>query len=314
MLNLETAVLFAFAGLITLGCEAQVKPGEAVPVSVSNPDKFSKYWYAGEAELNRYEVTQMRYGEKRTGEAVLVYVTEDFLPERQVKDETGQESSVSVMKLNMMKKFETGIYDYSIMTSVFTPIDYRKQPYTLKVSFSSQDWCGQVFGQLNLRERTLEYQWRSYFEKEGDVEGTMDATYFEEDIWTRLRLEPQTVPLGEVDVIPSQEYLRLMHKPLKAYAAKGDLSLLITDDKIGKEYYVYRLHYPELERTLTWRCDSKFPYSIVSFEEETKNRDGQKETTTAKLTNTLKNSYWNLNKNEDSALRDSLGVKYGVRD
>lgn len=311
-LSFESLALFAFSALIAAGCEAQVKPGESVPVSVSNPDKFSNYWYAGEAELNRYDVTQMRYSEKRKGEAVLIYVTEDFLPERQVKDESGDDTSVKVLKLNMLKKFETGIYDYSVMTSIFTPVDFRKQPYTLKVSFSSQDWCGQVFGQLNLRERTLEYQWRSYFEKEGDSEGTMEATYFEEDIWTRLRLEPQTLPLGEVDLIPSQEYLRLNHKPLKAYAAKGDLSLLVTDNKIGKEYYVYRLHFPELERTLTWRCESTFPFSILKFEEEIKNRDGQTETTTATLRKTLKNSYWNLNSNGDSSLRDSLGIQFGI--
>jgi len=221
---------------------------------------------------------------------------------------------MTVLKLNMLKKFETGIYDYSIMTSVFTPIDYRKQPYTLKVSFSSQDWCGQVFGQLNLRNRTLEYQWRSYFESEGDEEGTVEATYFEEDIWTRIRLEPQTLPLGEVELIPSQEYLRLNHRPFKAYKAKGDLSLLVTDNKTGKEYYVYRLHFPELARTVTWRCESTFPYSIVSMEEEIKNRDGQIETTAVKLRETIKSSYWNLNGTEHSRMRDSLGVKFGMQE
>ena len=47
---------------------------------------FDTYWYQGLAELSRYDLKQSRYGQVRQGEAVLVYVTEDFSTA-----ETGQE-------------------------------------------------------------------------------------------------------------------------------------------------------------------------------------------------------------------------------
>lgn len=296
-------------------CEGQhPKTETAATAAVTAPDQFSAYWYGGEAELNRYELEQMRYGEKRRGEAVIIYVTEDFLPVRQVKDESGSPEAITVLKMNSLKKFETGIYDYSVMQSVFTPIDARKMPYTLKATFSSQDWCGQAFSQINLRERTLHYQVRSYFENPGDAEQTIDATYFEDDIWTRLRLEPQTVPLGEVEIIPSQEHLRLKHKHFKPLKARGTLSLLITDSKTGKEYYIYTLDYKDAGRKVTWKCESSFPFKLIEWKEEVTTEAGETETTAARLTRTLKNSYWNLNRNTDSGLRDSLGIQMHFTD
>lgn len=309
-ISLHLIVLMFPALFILSSCDGQPKTTSDVSMAIANPEKFSAYWYAGEAELSRYALQQMRYGEKRNGELMLIYVTEDFLPERQVKDESGQEGAIKILKLNSVKKFETGIYDYSVMGSTFTPIDYRRFPYTLKSTFSSQDWCGQVFSQLNLRERTLSYQLRSYFEQEGDVDTTLAATYFEEDVWTRMRIEPQMLPLGEIDMIPAQEFLRLRHAPFKAYKANAVLLLQVGDQKAPEERYVYRIEFPELDRTVEWICESEFPFKILSWEERIKNRDGQIETTSAELTNSIKNSYWQRNSNADSALRDTLQLNY----
>lgn len=309
-IKLHHLALMLSALFILQSCNGQPKTTSDVSTAIANPEKFSAYWYAGEAEVSSYTLQQMRYGERRNGELVLIYVTEDFLPERQVKDESGQKGAIKILKLNSVKKFETGIYDYSVMGSTFTPIDYRKFPYTLKTSFSSQDWCGQVFSQLNLQDRNLSYQSRSYFEKEGDIDTTLAATYFEEDVWTRMRIEPQMLPLGEVDMIPAQEFLRLMHVPFRSYKAKAVLLLQVGDQKAPEERYVYRIEFPELGRTMEWICESEFPFKILSWEERIENRDGKIEITSAKLTKSLKNSYWERNRNADSGLRDSLQLKY----
>ena len=60
---------------------------------------FKSYWYAGEAELTSYTLEQARYGELRDGKAVLIYVTEPFLPEKQVKANGQNPENVSVLKL-----------------------------------------------------------------------------------------------------------------------------------------------------------------------------------------------------------------------
>ncbi|MGB6035387.1 MAG: septum formation inhibitor Maf, partial [Cryomorphaceae bacterium] len=227
-----TLILLSF--LLLTSCEAQVNTSPDDPYQTSHPEAFANYWYAGEAELNRYELDQMRYGEVRKGEAVMIFVTEDFLPDDQVKKEFGDKPATSILKINFLKKFVTGIYDYSIMTSAFTPIEFRKFPSTLKVTFSSQDWCGQVFGQMNLKDRKLNFQTRSYFQAEGDEDLAFDATYVEDDIWNRMRLEPQTLPLGKIEMVPSMEYMRLKHKEVKAYRCEANLFLQVNDDKSGE--------------------------------------------------------------------------------
>ena len=75
-------------------------------------EDFNKYWYAGEAELNSYELDQARYGEMRGGEAVLVFVAEDFSDKALTKYDGRSGTKVPVLKVNFDKKFLTGIYPY----------------------------------------------------------------------------------------------------------------------------------------------------------------------------------------------------------
>ena len=309
--NFYLLLLFSFSS-----CDGQVNtsPNESFE-QTTQPEQFGNYWYAGKAELNHFDLTQIRYGEKRKGDAVLIYVTEDFLPEKQVKKEFGDEKGISVLKLNYMKKFITGIYDYSIMTSIFTPIEFRKYPQTLKLTFSSQDWCGQSFAQMNLRNGKLNYEQRSYFQAEGDIDEALDATYVEEDVWTRMRIEPQMLPMGKVKMVPSQEYLRLNHKQLKAYDAQAQLMLQVNDVKTGgpKEFYVYTITYPELDRVLKITCQSLFPFKIMSWEETTDFSNSAKSLTTKAVAGkTEMLPYWELNKNANQGLRDSLGLHYKI--
>ena len=307
--------LFILLFFTLSSCDAQVKTTSEASFQVTNPDEFNAYWYSGKAELNHFDLTQVRYGEKRPSDAVLIYVTEDFLTDKQVKKEFGDDKSVSVLKLNFVKKFTTGIYDYSIMTSVFTPLDFRKHPATLKLTFSSQEWCGQSFAQMNMQNGKLHYQERSYFQAEGDLDKTLDATYVEEDVWTRIRIEPQMLPLGKITMVPSQELMRLNHIALKAYEAEASLVLQVNDQKSGgQELYIYTLRYPELDRTLKITCQSAFPYKILGWEETMNASNPAKALTTkAVARKTMNLPYWELNKNEHEVYRDSLGLNYGVR-
>ena len=121
-------------------------------LAVEHPT-FQSYWYQGLAELSRYELTQSRYGELHEGEAVLIFVTEDFLTDLQVKHEYGPATNaVSVLKLNAYRRFYTGLYPYNVMTSVFTPVDGSP---TLKVANSVHEWCGISYMQINSAGRAV---------------------------------------------------------------------------------------------------------------------------------------------------------------
>ena len=89
-----------------------------------NPStEFNAYWFNNEAELTSYQLEQARYGEIHKGNAVLVYVTEPFSVEKQVKADAPTPNDYTILKLNFVKKFNTGIYPYSMMSSFFLPIN-----------------------------------------------------------------------------------------------------------------------------------------------------------------------------------------------
>lgn len=270
---------------------------ESVPAKKMTKE-FSDYWYVGEAEITSYKLEQERYGELREGTAVLVYVTEDFLPNEQVKADNYSKDNTSVLKLNATKNFNTGIYPYSIMQSTFFPVS--NNTHALKISCSVQDWCGQVYAQLNNRD-DFEIRSHSYFENEADQNYTLEKTWTENEFWNKLRIDPKSLPTGEISVIPSLEFTRLKHKPIKAYNAIGNF-----------ENNTYILTYPELNRTLRINFEENFPYQILGWEETNLMGYGSNPSTlTTKATklNTLKTSYWRQNSNSDSVLRETLKLE-----
>jgi hypothetical protein len=263
-------------------------------------EEFKKYWYAGKAEITSYTLQQARYGELREGNAVLIYVTEPFSAEKQVKADAQNADNISVLKLNSTKNYLTGIYPYSIMTSSFYPV--YDNSHGLKVAFSAQEWCGQVYAQLNNKEN-FEITSHSYFESEGDQQLSLEKTLLEDEIWNKIRINPMDLPVGEVNIIPSFEYIRLIHKELKAYKAVAQTKILENGTQS------YSISYPELARKLTINFTTDFPYSIESWTETTQTgygSDVKEITSTAQKNKRIITPYWQQNKNSDLFLRDSI--------
>jgi len=132
------------------------------------------------------------------------------------------------MKLNHVRKFNTGIYDYSIITSTFTPINVNKHPFTLKATTSIQEWCGHTFTQLNLDDNTYRFKQFSYFESDGDEEKTINVALLEEDLMTRIRINKGQLPEGEINLIPSTIYSRFNYK--KMDVEKANISKTTSDN------------------------------------------------------------------------------------
>lgn len=290
--------------LISISCNTKTvnEPKAKVPAQqVSLNDDFGDYWYAGKAEVSSYELTQARYGELRNGNAVLIFVTEPFSKEKQVKLDNPQragDDKVTVMKLNFTKKFETGIYPYSMMLSAFTPVDRYNFPSSLKTTMSGQEWCGQVFAQMNLKNEKYHVQSFSYFESEGDNDFEIENALLEDEIWNMIRLDYTALPTGSVTMIPGLFATRLMHKPLEPMKTKA---ALVEKENEG----IYTIEYPN-NRTLSITFSLTFPHKILSWEEKYPGIGGKVLTTSGKLKESLYIDYWNKNSNADSHLRDSL--------
>ncbi len=272
--------------------------------STANNAAFEKYWYGGKAEISSYDLQQARYGEIRQGEAVLIFVTEDFSKSKQVKIDNPQKNptdAVKILKLNLSKKFNTGLYEYSLMQSVFSPIDRNRHEYTFKVSASVQDWCGQVFSQINLQTYKYRFLQHSYFENEYDQEFILEKELLEDELLTLIRINPQLLPLGAINIIPNSLTARLRHTALGVEEAEATLNN-------KGDFSIYTVVYKNGQRSVQIEFQTAFPHQIEAFG-ETYPENGEILTSTARRRKTILSDYWNKNKNADAILRKELGLK-----
>jgi len=317
------ALLWLLAVLLG-GAQCSSAPGQAVAATQARaapplPPAFGAYWFQGKAELTSYDLTQARYGELHRGEAVLVFVTEDFSRNKQVKLDDPAASpadQLPVLKLNFNKKFNTGIYPYSILTSTFTPLNLAANPRSPKVSMSMQEWCGHVFTQLNLRGSRYAVSQKSYFESEGDTETTLPAALLEDELWNRIRLGPAGLPTGQVQLVPGTAYCRLQHQPLRAEAATLSLHTALpeqgsTGRPVPTQAYTVAYAGPK-QHVLTIFFELPFPHRILGWEETYLDAPGAAAprllTTRATRRRSVQLDYWRRHTNADAAWRDSLGL------
>ncbi len=250
---------------------------------------FKKHWFDGYAEINSYTLTQSRYGQQRQGKAVLIFVTEDFLAQAQVKANQKSKTTLPVLKSNRTKSFLTGIYPYSIMSSTFSSL--RKKHPLVKTVASIQEWCGQSYLQLNNQEKEFTLISHSYFEGEADQELHLAKTFSEDELWNLIRINPNSLPTGEFELLPSLEMIRLNH--IEAKAVKAIASL-----EAGK----YQLSMPHMQRSLTIWFSQDFPYTIEAWEEKYAQK-GEEYTSTAKRIHTERRQYWQENNPASERLR-----------
>jgi hypothetical protein len=273
--------------------------------------EFKDYWYAGEAELSRYDMEQIRYGEVREGDGILIFVTEDFLTDKQVKLESPKDGrdTQTVLKLNFLKEFVTGIYKYNVMTSTFTPVNINENPHSLKVSSSSQEWCGTTWSQLNLSGGQYGVTGHSYFEDEADYETSLDAAWLEDELWTQLRLSPELLPEGEIDIIPASFAVRSSHNGWAVQKATAVKEEWTGEDMPGENLMSYTINYEEAGRSLTIIYENEAPYRIAGWIETQQTGDGETIEARSVRTHSIKEPYWEQNSNEDQDLRKKLGLE-----
>lgn len=210
---------------------ATVLCGSVSAATAAEPQFGSDFWNQwgdGKAELAGYDLQYPRYGKQRSGTAVAVFVTETFSNELRVKADPGRHpksDEIPVLKLNLMEDYPTGIYDYNLMTSSFVALQSANEVASglpLKVSFSAQEWCGHVYGQVLFDQESIRQSTHSYFDGEADSSGTLkrpenglsEDTLFH---WARGYAFPK-LKAGESRTLPilrSLAYSRLRHKPLQ---------------------------------------------------------------------------------------------------
>lgn len=269
--------------------------------STPSSEEFKNYWYQGKAEISSYELEQARYGQIRKGEQILLFVTEDQSKTQHQKlnnPKAHPEDAVKVMKMNRTKKFTTGIYPYSMMNSVFTPVHISQKENTYRSTTSSQEWCGHTFTLIDRWENELEVQLHSYFISEGDTSFQLKRAYLEDAIYNRIRIAPEKLPTGSINIIPGSFFQRFKHTLIRIEKAEAKLSK-------GEQFNTYEIIYQNLDREIEITFEKSFPYRIEKVEETYTDGD-QELTSIATRKATIVNDYWNRNSLQDTVLRKKL--------
>ncbi len=277
---------------------------------------FWSYWGDGKAEIDSYAITQNRYNQPRKATTAMIYVTEPFNLAKQVKSDISNDNDpniVSVLKLNRTKRFQTGIYDYTLLTSVFVPVNtysIGKTTYSggtpLKIAFSSQEWCGLTTHQLNRTENGMSSRQLSYFETEGDRFDqwkSEDRTLYADNLFIAVREVLAPLPPGTYPYYQTLEYGRLFH-------TKFVLQTAVVEKKDATVSYesknVSVTHWTITAGKQVWTFDVEKEYSRRILEYQF--RDGNVVIEKGKLLKSKRLPYWQLNKNGDEKYLKELGL------
>ncbi|HMG15504.1 MAG TPA: hypothetical protein VK590_08665 [Saprospiraceae bacterium] len=304
------SIVFGFSIFIfILGCQESKPSAQTIS---SDKAVLDTYWYQGKAEVNSYDLQQERYGTIRPGHAILIFVTEDFLTDKQVKNESyTDKQSTLVLKHNLIRRFTTGLYDYSLMSSVFSPLYNISKPNALKITTTLQDWCGTSSVQLNKRDEKWKVSLRSYFEKENDQDFNIDNVYTEDELLNLIRIAPGKLPIGNIEVLPMLQSALMLHWPITANQVKASLKDYKGTDFKAKNLRVYTLEFMAINRSVSYIFERESPYKIVGWTETYNGKDGKVLTTKATIHNSSLEAYWTENKPGNEKMRAPFGIENG---
>lgn len=297
--------LLAPTALVFLG-SCSHEPASAAP---RIDGEFETLWYDGQAEVAGYVWKGARYGELRTGEAVAIFVTENLGADTRVKlDDPSRGGAVTALKLNLVRDFQTGLYDYDTTTSVFAEVGAFRP---LRVTFASQEWCGHVHEVLDVGKKlTLDIS--SYFEGES-VTTTLamkDGALLGDHLFVWLRgLRGPVLAAGEsrqLAYLADGFERRLRHTPAEWH------TLTITRAAAPASETVPAGTFPALVYTLTasdgrsgrMAFEERYPHRLLAWSWQR----GEELLDSGALTGSKRLKYWELHAEGQEALRAELGL------
>ena len=304
------------AGLLVIALLA------AAASSAPAPDPpFGSYWHDGKAELDGYRYTVTRYGQLRRGRCTTIYVTEPFSRSKRVKvDDAARnpKDTFDVLKLNLVRDFQTGIYDYNTMTSLFVRSGDLE---AVKVSFASMEWCGNVYEELRVDPGFVSQRLSSYFEDEStsqDVRRPKDGL-LEEELYTRLRgLYGDYLAPGQVKAVPflpSAFRRRLTHQPLRWTSARIERASAPRAIQVPAGRFsavVYTVKIQDGPEGLFF-VDRAYPHRVVRWEWRQAagagGRMGAESNDSGELMGSARMSYWKLHGEGDEGYLRRLGLR-----
>ncbi len=217
------------------------------------------YWYQGKAEVNFYNAQEVRYRVRRPAEVYHIIVTEKHKKDLLVKaDDWRQPDLLDVFKFNNVITVPTGIYTYRQMLSLFMSRDELR---AVKLTFGSQEWCGNTFKEIvDFGDRSY-YDFNSYFDGEGHRRGELrlppDVVFYDGlpvllralrfEVGSNLRFQMLPTQVSNRAPLPEVETasLRVLERaPIQVPAGKSEAYAVEVKHSRGADKFWFEAEFP----------------------------------------------------------------------
>lgn len=252
------AVIFAFAKKATI---FQQESSQTTQPVVQNTNQetdatFNSYWKKQGTETSQFVLKQ---DSAKIGEVTLSFILQDF---------EQHEPQEHIQMLSSTYSQKSVDYKNSVTTSTLMPLNILLRPHALEVSSSVQEPNATGFMKLNFAPKSYAVTIEGNLIKKYEEHLALSKTHNEDEIWSKIRQNPATLPQGEFDIIPSLTYWNSLHKIPEVQSAKAELKNYEGKEFTGKKLKTYSLNYSDLKRNLLIVFEADSPFQIVGWQEE----------------------------------------------
>ena len=250
------AVVYAFAKKATIfQQESKPKVETVVPINQETNKTFTDYWKKDKIEITTYELKEDSI---LVGEGSLTFSI-DYV------EGVNKTDSIQVLHSDFSGKIHKDNYDYSAMTSTYSPLNQTLRPHAMKVINSVQEPAINSFLELSQIPKSYEIESYNTFKEKTKKHFILERKNLEDELWAKIRMNPNGLPMGDIEIIPSFAYWQSVKKSPNIYEAKAVLKDYLGTEFTGKKLKIYSLEYPDLKRNLSIVFEGNFPFEIVGW-------------------------------------------------
>jgi hypothetical protein len=250
------AVIYAFAKKATI-FQQESKPKVETILSINQETNktFTDYWKNGKIEITKYDLKEDSIS---VGEGSLTFSI-DYV------EGVNKTDSIQTLHSDFSGKIHQEKYDYSAMTSTYLPLNLTVRPHAMKVINSVQEPTESSFLALSQIPKYYEMIAKNTFKEKTKEHFVLERKNLEDELWAKIRINPNDLPTGDIEIIPSFAFWQSVRKSPNIYEAKAELKDYVGTEFTGKKLKIYTLDYPDLKRNLSIVFEGAFPFEIVGW-------------------------------------------------
>jgi hypothetical protein len=249
------SVIFAFTKKATIFQQDKPQTPQNATVQVNQETNriFQKYWKNRGVENVKFILKQ---DSVIIGEATLSYTSRDF-----GKDHPS--GIIPSLSTNFTKRINQENYHYSEITTTVTPLNTPVYPHAVAITSSTQSNDISDFSSFQPQPKSYLFSSRNSQNPEKETQNISEKIHLEDEIWAKIRMNPDALPQGEFEMIPSLGYWNKTHESPNPQEVRAALKSVEGNPKLK----IYSFDYVDLKRKFDIIFEVNFPFQIIEFKE-----------------------------------------------